>query len=194
MPRPASVPGDFFLYRQIRSRQGNPNLQQGDHTMSAATNSLVLVALACAIVAPANAQLIQRKDLSYATALTIAENALEDCKAKGYPVSVVVVDRAGQTIVALRADNSGPHTMENARRKAYTAMTFRMTTEDFAKRMETEPVRRQQATLPGVIGIPGGVPLKVGNDTIGGVGLSGSPGVDEPCVMAGIAKAKDQLQ
>jgi uncharacterized protein GlcG (DUF336 family) len=162
--------------------------------MSTTINRFAVAALACAIAAPASAQLIPRKDLSYATAKAIAENALEDCKAKGYAVSVVVVDRAGQTVVALRADNSGPHTMENARRKAYTAMTFRMTTEDFAKRMETEPVRRQQATLPGVIGIPGGVPLKVGNDTIGGVGLSGSPGVDEPCVMAGIAKVKDQLQ
>jgi uncharacterized protein GlcG (DUF336 family) len=45
-----------------------------------------------------------------------------------------------------------------------------------------------------VIAIPGGVPIKVGNDVIGGVGLSGSPGMDEPCVMAGIDKVKDQLQ
>src|SRR5436305_15075 len=81
-----------------------------------------------------------------------------------------------------------------ARRKAYTAMTFKMTTEEFAKLMETNPVRRQQATLPGVIGIPGGVPLKAGNDVVGGVGLSGSPGVDEPCVMAGINKVTDQLK
>jgi len=55
-------------------------------------------------------------------------------------------------------------------------------------------VRQQQATLPGVIGIPGGVPIKVGNDVIGGVGLSGSPGVDEQCVQAGIDKVKDQMR
>jgi uncharacterized protein GlcG (DUF336 family) len=162
--------------------------------MSALIHRATLAALACTIALPASAQLIARKDLSYATAKTIAENALDDCKARGYAVSVVVVDRAGLNVVALRADGASPHTMENARRKAYTAMTFKMTTEDFAKRMETESVRRQQATLPGVIGIPGGVPLKVGNDVIGGVGLSGSPGVDEPCVMAGINKVKDQLQ
>jgi uncharacterized protein GlcG (DUF336 family) len=162
--------------------------------MSALIHRTALAALACAIALPASAQLIARKDLSYATAKTIAENALDDCKARGYATSVVVVDRAGLDVVTLRADGASPHTMENARRKAYTAMTFKMTTEDFAKRMETEPVRRQQATLPHVIGIPGGVPLKVGNDVIGGVGLSGSPGVDEPCVMAGINKVKDQLQ
>jgi uncharacterized protein GlcG (DUF336 family) len=143
---------------------------------------LALVALACAVAAPASAQLLQRKELSYPIALTIAQAAL------------VVVDRGGNTVVALRADNASAHTMENARRKAYTAMTFKMTTEEFIKDMATRPVRREQTTLPNVIAIGGGVPLKVGDDVIGGVGLSGSPGVDEPCVMAGINKVKDQLQ
>src|SRR5689334_23960144 len=150
--------------------------------------------LVAMLAAPASAQLIDRKDLSFPMALTIAQGALEDCKAKGYPVSVVVVDRDGVTMVVLRGDGASPHTVENARRKAYTALTFKATTEDFAKAMETNPVRRQQATLPGVIGIPGGVPVKVGNDTIAGVGLSGSPGVDEPCVRAGLAKVADQLK
>src|SRR5262245_27656651 len=86
---------------------------------------IALAALVCLIAAPASAQLVQRKDLSYAIAKTIAENALEDCKARGYAVSVVVVDRGGNTVVALRGDNASVHTMENARRKAYTAMTFK---------------------------------------------------------------------
>ena len=58
----------------------------------------------------------------------------------------------------------------------------------------TRPVRREQTTLPHVIAINGGVPIKVGNDVIGGVGLSGSPGKDEECVNAGIEKVKEQLQ
>ncbi|HEY2137287.1 MAG TPA: heme-binding protein [Xanthobacteraceae bacterium] len=162
--------------------------------MFASAFRFAAVPLALMVAAPASAQLIQRKDLSYPMALTIATGALEDCKAKGYAVSVVVVDRAGLNVVMLRNDGAGPHTMENARRKAYTALTFKQTSEEFAKRMETEPVRRQQATLPGVIGIPGGIPLKVGNDVIGAVGLSGSPGVDTVCVQAGIDKVKDDLK
>jgi uncharacterized protein GlcG (DUF336 family) len=162
--------------------------------MSATCARLAVVVLACVLAAPAGAQLLQRKDLSYAIAKTIAENALEDCKARGYAVSVVVVDRGGDTMVALRADDAGPHTMENARRKAYTARTFRMTTEEFVKEMATRPVRREQTTLPHVIAIGGGVPIKVGNDVIGGIGLSGSPGVDEPCVRAGLDKVADQLR
>jgi uncharacterized protein GlcG (DUF336 family) len=148
--------------------------------------------LALTLASPASAQLLQRKDLSLSIALAIATGALEACKAMGYATSVVVVDRGGD--VSLRGDGSGPHTVENAWRKAYTANTFKMTTEAFIQDMKTRPVRREQTTLPHVIAINGGVPIKVGNDVIGGVGLSGSPGKDEECVNAGLEKVKQQLQ
>ena len=112
----------------------------------------------------------------------------------GYEFAVVVVDRGGNTMVALRSDNASLHGMENARRKAYSARTFRMTTQQFIDQMKTRPVRREQTTLPNVIAINGGVPIKAGNDTIGGVGLSGSPGKDEECVNAGLEKVKQYLQ
>ena len=156
---------------------------------------MVGLGLACAMAAPAQAQLLTHRDLSYAMARTIAETALESCTAKGYAVSVVVVDRGGDTLVALRSDNAGPHTMENARRKAYTARSFKVSTAVYAKRWaDNDPVVRQQVTLPNVIAIPGGLPVKVGDDVIGGVGLSGTPGVDEPCVQAGLDKVADQLR
>ncbi len=114
---------------------------------------------------------------------------------EGYGESAVVVDRAGETIVALRGDNAGPHTMENARRKAYTALSFRISTTEYAKRFASDnPVVRQQVTLPSVIAIPGGLPIKIGDDVIGGVGASGSPGVDEPCVQAGLDRVADLLK
>jgi uncharacterized protein GlcG (DUF336 family) len=151
--------------------------------------TLVLAAL------PAQAQVLTHKDMSLALAQTIAQAAMEKCTAQGYGVSVVVVDRAGQTIVALRGDKAGPHTMENARRKAYTAMTFRMPTSQYAERYaENDPVVAQQVTLPNVIAIPGGLPIKIGDEVIGGAGLSGTPGVDEPCVQAGLDKVADQLK
>jgi uncharacterized protein GlcG (DUF336 family) len=157
--------------------------------------SLAALGMAPLIAEPANAQLLTHRDLSYPIARTIAEAAIESCGAKGYAVSAVVVDRAGETIVAMRADNAGPHTMENARRKAYTARSFRTATSAYAKRYaDNDPVVRQQVTLPSVIAIPGGLPVKVGDDVIGGVGVSGSPGVDEPCVQAGLDKVADQLK
>ena len=59
---------------------------------------------------------------------------------------------------------------------------------------DNDPVVRQQVTLPHVIAILGGLPIKVGDEVIGGVGLSGSLGVDEPCVQAGLDKEADQLK
>jgi len=147
------------------------------------------------LVVPARAELPMHHDLPAAVAVTIAQATLESCAAKGYAVSAVVVDRAGDTIAAIRGDNAAPHTMENARRKAYTAMTFKTSTTEYAKRFaDNNPVVRQQVTLPNVIAIPGGLPIKVGNEIVGGVGASGSPGVDEPCVQAGLDKVADQLK
>jgi uncharacterized protein GlcG (DUF336 family) len=158
---------------------------------------LGFAAIACLFAAPlpAGAALIMHKDLSLDIAKTIAEGAIAACNVKGYGTSAVVVDRDGETIVAMRADTASPHTMENARRKAYTAMTFKQPTAEYAKKLlDPASVAHQQVTLPNVIAIPGGQPIKVGNDVIGGVGMSGSPGVDDECVLSGLEKVKDQLQ
>jgi uncharacterized protein GlcG (DUF336 family) len=157
--------------------------------------SLAALALGVLCAAPAGAALIMHKDLSLDTAKTIADGAVAACAAKGYPVSAVVVNRDGDTIVAMHGDEAAPHTMENARRKAYTAMTFRQPTADYAKKLQDPTsVAHQQVTLPNVIAIPGGQPIKAGNAVIGGIGVSGSPGVDDDCVNAGLDKVKDQLQ
>jgi uncharacterized protein GlcG (DUF336 family) len=99
--------------------------------------ALASVALSGSYAGPLRAELLVHHDLSYAGALTIAREAVESCAAKGYGVSAVVVDRDGETIVAIRGDNASPHTGENARRKAYTAMSFRTSTTDYAKRFAT---------------------------------------------------------
>ena len=151
--------------------------------------------LIAASATPAGAALIMHRDLPLSVAKTLAEATVAACAAKTYAVSAVVVDRDGETIVEMRGDNSAPHTMENARRKAYTAMTFRQPTADYAKKLQDpNSVAHQQVTLPNVIAIPGGQPIKVGNEVVGGVGASGSPGVDDDCVNAGLEAVKDQLQ
>ncbi|HTZ37339.1 MAG TPA: heme-binding protein [Stellaceae bacterium] len=153
------------------------------------------LAAGCLLAAPAEAQLLTHKDLSLGVALAIAQGAMEKCAAQGYAISVVVVDRAGDTVVALRGDAAAPHTMENARRKAYTARSFRIATSEYAERYaDNDPVVHQQVTLPNVIAIPGGLPIKLGKEVIGGAGVSGTPGLDEACVQAGLDKVADQLK
>ncbi len=153
------------------------------------------IGLAVAASASAQAQLLTHKDLSLATALTIATTAADTCKANGNRVSVTVVGREGQVIVFLRGDGSSPHTVENSRRKAYTARTFRIPSGEFAQRVKANPTTGL-VFLHGIIAAQGALPIKVGDDVIGAVGVSGSPGgdKDEVCAKAGLDKVADQLK
>jgi uncharacterized protein GlcG (DUF336 family) len=141
---------------------------------------------------PAAAQLITHRDLSLKTALAIATGALEVC---GDTTSIAVVDRAGRVRVLLEGDNASPHNAELARRKAYTARTFRAPSSEWAKRTET--ANQGQRELTDVIPLGGGMPIKVGEETIGGVGLSGAVGgqaMEEKCANAGIARVAEHLK
>ncbi len=131
--------------------------------------------------------------MSLALARTIAEATLAECKAKGFSTSAVVVDRAGQVLVMLRDENATAQTAEMARRKAYTARMFRMSTLDFQKRTE-DPKYTAQRNIADILALGGGVPINIGNDTIGGVASSGSSQEqDDACARAGVAKVADFL-
>ena len=95
--------------------------------------------LAGVAATPAIAQLLQRKDISASMALNIAEAAIAACRTNGYAVSVTVVGRNGEIIVQVRGDNTGPHTMENSMRKAYTARTFRAPSGALETRWKSDP-------------------------------------------------------
>lgn len=45
-----------------------------------------------------------------------------------------------------------------------------------------------------VLALAGGLPIKAGNEVVGAVGVSGSPGKDDVCSQAGIDKVADQLK
>jgi uncharacterized protein GlcG (DUF336 family) len=161
------------------------------------TSTISMASAICWLLAPAaDAQLKSEKVLFYGAAKIIATTAVETCQAKGYRVSATVANRDGDTIALLRGDEARPHTMENSRRKAYTANTFRTDTAVYAKRLnDGGPVVRQQVTLPGVIAIAGGLPIKVGDDVVGAAAVSGSPGGnDEVCVQVELDKVKDLLK
>jgi uncharacterized protein GlcG (DUF336 family) len=141
---------------------------------------------------PGKAQVLTQHDVSVRMALTIAETALAEC---GSRTSIAVVDRAGRLRLLLQGDGASPHNPELARRKAYTARTFQQTSAEWAKRTETTNAGQRQLT--DVIPLGGGVPIKVGQETIGAVGLSGAPMgqvQEEACAKAGIAKVADQLR
>jgi uncharacterized protein GlcG (DUF336 family) len=128
-------------------------------------------------------------------AIAIMQGALEQCNKDGYRVSVVIVDKGGNVAASIKGDGTNPHTMEFARLKAYTARTRGQTSLATMKQME-DPGFSFLRQIPQIVGVGGGVPIKSGNELIGGVGVSGAPGgeKDEVCANAGLAKVADALK
>ena len=158
---------------------------------STLAGTIAVAAIAC----PAAAQVLQQHDVSVHMGLAIAEEALTECERKGASVSVAVVDRAGRLRVFLQGDKASPHNIELARRKAYTARTFSMSSADWAQRTIDMPQLAAQRQLTDVIALRGGLPIKLGDETIGAVGVSGSNSEgDEACARAGLDKVADQLK
>ena len=149
----------------------------------------------CVLAWPASAQTVARKDLSVDGAVIIATTAMADCKAKGWPVSATVVGRNGEVLVQLRGDGTGPHTMENSFKKAFTSRTFRIPSGEMEDRLKQNPQMGAQY-LTGFTTARGALPIMIGEEVIGAAGVSGAPGgdKDEACVKAGIEKVADQLK
>jgi len=156
---------------------------------------IAALALAASVTSTANAQLVTTKQLSLPMAVTIATTAIETCKAQGYAVSVHVIGNMGEVLVAMRGDNTGPHTMENSMRKALTSRGQRVPSGEFADNVAKTP-SAGGLRLGNMIPARGALPIKVGNDVIAAAGASGAPGgdKDEACVKAGIDKVAADLK
>jgi uncharacterized protein GlcG (DUF336 family) len=156
----------------------------------------VLASASILVVGPASAQAPQvEKNVSMAMALAIIQGTLEQCTKDGYKVSVTIVDKAGNVAASIRGDGTNPHTMEFSRLKAYTSRTRGQTSLEFMK-LTSDPASAYLRQIPNVVAVGGGVPIKVGNEIIGGVGVSGAPGgeKDEVCANAGLAKVEAALK
>jgi uncharacterized protein GlcG (DUF336 family) len=151
--------------------------------------------LASATAQTAGAQLLNHKDLSASMAITIAQTAIETCKANGYAVSATVVGRQRRDHCAGARRQHRPAHVENSMRKAYTARTFRSPSGALVERLKADPTLGL-IHLTNVIANQGALPIKVGDEVIGAAGASGAPGgeKDEACVKAGIDKVADLLK
>jgi uncharacterized protein GlcG (DUF336 family) len=147
--------------------------------------------------AGANAQGVRtERSVSLALANEIAAATVASCSAAGYAVAATVVDRAGVIRAVQRADNAGPHTLAASFDKAYTSASAKNNTLAMMDAAQKNPAAANLVHIPGFLLLGGGVPIKVGNDTIGAVGVGGAPGghLDEQCALAALDKVKGQLQ
>jgi uncharacterized protein GlcG (DUF336 family) len=127
--------------------------------------------------------------LPVALASKAAAAAIEKCKQDGHKVSAAVVDRAGVLKVLLRADGAGPHTTDSSTRKAYTAATLRRPTTELGELVAKVPTLQGLREMNDrVLILGGGLPIEIGGEVVGGIGVGGAPGVhlDDACAQAGL--------
>jgi uncharacterized protein GlcG (DUF336 family) len=157
--------------------------------------TLVAFSAAIAVLSTSGfAQLPPSRVLTLDVAQTIAQEAMARCRADGYKVTVLVVDGLNAPKAMVRDDGATASTTEVAKMKATATMLYNRPSGP-----ATPPppgTAAPPATIPGTINAQGGVPIKVGDVTIGAVAVSGAPGGDKDaaCANAGIAKAAGTLK
>lgn len=132
--------------------------------------------------------LVTFQQLSPDTALKLAKAALDACRAQDYQVAVAVVTRSGDLQVILRDQFAGVHTPETARRKAWTAVSFRTSTLTMAEETQAGEPQSGVRFVTNALMIGGGVPVEAAGTIVGGIGVSGAPGgdIDDTCAREGI--------
>ncbi len=162
------------------------------------SSTLALIAAATLTLAgAAQAQAIRtERTMSLELANQIATATVAACTTAGYNVTAAVVDRAGQLRALQRADNAGPHTVEAAQAKAFTSASARNATLAMMEGAQKNPGAANLVHIPGFLLLGGGVPVRVGNDVVGAVGVGGAPGghLDEQCAVTALAGFKDALK
>jgi len=124
----------------------------------------------------------------------ISQVAIAACRANGYKVTLMVVDGANIMKSLLRDDGAPVATVETARSKANSVMVYGRPSGPPPNLPTGAPV--PPPTLPGTIYGMGGVPIKVDDQIIGAIGVSGAPGGDKDvaCANAGLANVASKLK
>jgi uncharacterized protein GlcG (DUF336 family) len=158
-----------------------------------AAASLALLAAPQASVAEEH--LVTSKSLSPEMALKLARATMAACRKASLQVAVAVVDRSGVMQVMLRDRFAGPHTPETARRKAWTAVSFRTDTTQMAANTKAGMEASGARGVTGALMLGGGVMVRAGGALVGGVGVSGAPSgkLDEDCAKTAIAEIQADL-
>lgn len=150
------------------------------------------IAFVASLLIPASAiaqELPTAPYLPLETATKAAQAALEACAASGYNVSVAVVARDGATKVLLTADNSGPHTGSSAEGKAFTSAAMGRDTAGLSKFIASEQANAGMHNMDSRLVIQaGGLPVRIGDALVGGIGVGGAPtgDIDADCAVAGL--------
>ena len=133
------------------------------------------------------------KRLKLETALQIAQAAIKQCRKEGVQIAVTVIDRGGHAQAVLRDVLAMDITLPISKQKAHTAMAFNSPLSELQGRF-TNPF--QVPKLDGLILGAGGIPINIGGNIMGGIGVSGAPSgkTDEKCAKAGLDAVRADME
>jgi uncharacterized protein GlcG (DUF336 family) len=154
--------------------------------------AIALAALAfAALPLAAQAQLADKKALTLDAAKKMAVAAEAEAMKNKWNVVIAVVDDGGHLIYLQRMDGTQTGSIDVAIGKARTAMAFKRPTKVFDELAKTRP---SILTLGSdVILLEGGIPIKVGEQVVGGIGVSGvTSQQDAQVAEAGLAALTSQ--
>ena len=140
-------------------------------------------------IASASDELPKESVLPLSLASKAIQASLDACNKDGHRVSVSVVDRAGVLRAMVRADGAGSHTLDSSRKKAYTAVSLRRSTTELAELINKMPTLQALRDMNDqILLLAGGLPIEIGGEVVGGIGVGGAPGghLDEACAQAGL--------
>jgi len=123
-------------------------------------------------------------------AVKAADATVQACAAEGHKVSVAIVARDGATKVMLKADGSGPHTGGSATGKAFTAAAMGRDTAGLAEFIAGKPANDGLRDMDARMVIQaGGLPIRMGEALVGGIGVGGAPSgdIDAACAVTGLS-------
>ncbi|MEC7760837.1 MAG: heme-binding protein [Pseudomonadota bacterium] len=115
-----------------------------------------------------------RKTVTFAAAKALAEAAIAVAQERGLAIGVCVADVEGAPVALMRMDGVGAPIAEFCSEKAYTSAVTGAATRDFHAHMASSPSLQMGMTgRPGFLVWGGGLPIREGGETIGGIGISG---------------------
>ncbi|EDW2062322.1 GlcG/HbpS family heme-binding protein [Salmonella enterica] len=136
----------------------------------------------------------QYQDMPSDIAKSLVSTALKVCHSENKTGVVAVVDKGGNLVALQRDDNVGPHNTLAAQKKAYTALSTKSDTREIAKKAASNPETQNLSTVPQLLLLGGGVPVKSGDMVIGAIGVAGTggPADDQHCAQEAIKEVMNK--
>ena len=157
----------------------------------------IMVLTAMAVVIAARAASAQQMAAPYGTPITsdaakkLASAAIAEARKNNWRMAIAIVDPAGELVYFERIDGTQYASNSLALDKAQASARYKRPTKAFQDAIAKGGVEMRFLGMRGVMPAEGGVPIVIGGNLVGAIGVSGGTGAqDEQVAEAAVAAMK----